>query len=98
LQLEELSDGTNVYWSSTCEGSLVNFEGIGTSVTYPGAQVLPKLGTTIKFNAGLNVVNAKSSKILTSKTTADFEYVLSDAALALTAGLSAYAATSSLYF
>jgi hypothetical protein len=35
---------------------------------------------------------------VTSKNTGTFDYVLTDAALALTAGLSAYAATSSLYF
>ena len=56
LQLEDLGDGTNVYWSSTCEGQLKNYE---LEDPYPGMKRLPKLGTTIKFNAGLNVVTAK---------------------------------------
>ena len=59
---------------------------------------LPKLGGTIKFNAGLNVVNSKGVKIVTSKTTKTFDYVLTDAALALNAGILTFIATSSLHF
>ena len=79
-------------WNSyTCQGAIVNHH------TVTGMAAL-NWGGRIDYNAGVNAVGSKSVKVATSAKLDTMGYTLTDAAIALAAGFSVYATTSSILF
>ena len=83
----------DVAWtSSTCQGAIFNVAEVA------GMEKLPAMGGKINYNAGMSVVKSRGQALAVSAKVDTRSYVLSDAAIALAAGFSVYAATSSIMF
>ena len=83
----------DVAWtSSTCQGAITNLAEVA------GMDKLPAIGGKINYNAGMSVVKSRGAALAVSAKVDTMSYTLSDAAIALVAGFSVYASTSSIMF